>query len=148
MSTSATNIQPEKITFKLKAIELLDATLNHPGSLIPELTIFHFDVKLEQKVNIEEKLLFIVNDVEIFNEDRKLKLGSIKISCAFGIDNFTDFVDIKTNFTNLPDPISMMLNSITLSTTRGVMFSQFKGTFLHHAYLPIIDPKSFIPQVV
>jgi uncharacterized protein YbbC (DUF1343 family) len=36
-----------------------------------------------------------------------------------------------------------MLNSISLSTTRGAMFSTFKGTFLHGAVLPIIDPKQF-----
>jgi len=147
MSTTASNNHSEKFAFQLKAIEILDSTLNHPGSLLPESTIFHFDLKIEQKVNIEEKVLFVINNVDILNENRDFKLGSVKVGCAFGLENLMDFVDSKMNTINLPDQIAMMLNSITLSTTRGVMFSQFKGTFLHHAYLPIIDPKSFIPQV-
>jgi hypothetical protein len=36
-----------------------------------------------------------------------------------------------------------MLNRISISTTRGAMFSTFKGTFLHAAILPIVDPKNF-----
>ena len=43
----------------------------------------------------------------------------------------------------LPTDIIVTINSISISTIRGIMFSTFKGTYLHNAFLPIIDPKSF-----
>ena len=42
----------------------------------------------------------------------------------------------------LPDGLADILNSVALSTARGIMFSEFKGTLLHHAFLPIVDVKS------
>jgi hypothetical protein len=147
MSATNTNIQAEKINFQLRAIELLDFNLNHPGHLLQELSTFHFDLNIEHKINTDKKVIFVVNDIQILNESRTFNLGSIKVNCAFEIENLMDFVDSKKNTLNLPDQISNMLNSITISTTRGIMFSQFKGTFLHNAYLPVIDPQSFISQV-
>jgi hypothetical protein len=43
----------------------------------------------------------------------------------------------------LPSGIIDLLNSVSVSTVRGMMFSAFKGTFLHNAVLPVIDPKTF-----
>lgn len=34
---------------------------------------------------------------------------------------------------------------VSLSTARGYMAATFKGTILHNAFLPIIDPKTFTP---
>jgi len=35
------------------------------------------------------------------------------------------------------------VNSIALSTTRGLLFAQFRGTPLHNTILPLIDPADF-----
>lgn len=142
-----TKKKPEiAINFQLKGIELLEACLNHPKQTIPDLKVFHFDMKLEHKLNIENKIIAVVIYVDLFNVQRDVKLGSITSSCIFEIANFTDFLDLKTNNVNLPDDFLITINSITISTARGIMFNQFKGTFLHNAILPIVDPKSFIVQ--
>ena len=140
------NTQPKELNFQLKAIELLDATLNHPGYELPESTIFHYDLSIEHKINIDEKVIFVINEIQILNEKRDFKLGSVKVSCVFSIENLDNFVDSKLSTINLPEQFATILNSLTISTTRGIMFSQFKGTFLQHAYLPVIDPKSFVSQ--
>ena len=146
MSTTAKNIQPEEISIELKSIELLDSTLNHPGYILSESTTFHFDLNIEHNINIDEKVIFVTNDIQILNEKRDFKLGSVKVNCVFEIANLDNFVDSKLSTINLPDQFATILNSITISTARGIMFSQFKGTFLQHAYLPVIDSKSFVSQ--
>ena len=146
MSTTDKDIQTEEMNFQLKAIELLDSTLNHPGYILPKLTTFHFDLNIEHKIDIDKKVIFVINEIQIFNEKRDFKLGSVKVSCIFSIDNLGNFVDSKLSTINLPEQFTTVLNSLTISTTRGIMFSQFKGTFLQHAYLPVIDPKSFVTQ--
>lgn len=144
MSALDSNMQTEIISLQLKAIELINVTLNHPGYLLQESVTFHYDLKIDHKINITTKTIFVVIDIEILNENKDFILGSVKVNCIFGIENLLDFVD-SDNEVNLPDQAVAILNSITISTARGIMFSQFKGTFLHHAYLPVIDPKSYTP---
>ncbi|MDP4292461.1 MAG: hypothetical protein Q8908_15390 [Bacteroidota bacterium] len=146
MSEKAKNKPEISIDVQLKGIELLEACLNHPKQATPDLKVFHFDMKLEHKLNVENKFIAVVFYVDLFNAERDIKLGSVTASCIFEIANIDDFLDSKTQNVNLPEDFLISINSITISTVRGIMFSQFKGTFLHNAFLPIIDPKSFTVQ--
>jgi hypothetical protein len=146
MTTSSKKINETIVNFKLVGIELLEASLNHPKSAMPEQRQFHFELKLEHKFNSEKQLFIVVIYVEIFNEQKDIKFGSLTSSCIFEIENLKDYIDPKNNKINLSNEFFNTINSIAISTIRGIMFSQFKGTFLHNAYLPIIDPKSFVSQ--
>jgi hypothetical protein len=128
--------------FKLTGIELVNSNLFNPGVAI-EKQIFHFNIKIEQKINLEKKLIIVTPEIEIQQENKKTTLGTIKVACIFYVTNLDEFKVEEGDLVSLPNEIITMLNSISLSTTRGVMFSQFKGTFLHNAFLPIIDPKTF-----
>lgn len=146
MSTLAKNEKEVSVSFQLKGIELLDACLNQPKQSNADLKVFHFDIKIEHKLNTENKLFIALIDIGLFNEQRDLKLGSLTANCIFEVENMNDFMDTKTKKINLPDEFVITLNSITISTARGIMFNQFKGTFLHNAILPIINPESFLIQ--
>ncbi|MBC7426106.1 MAG: hypothetical protein H7321_06185, partial [Bacteroidia bacterium] len=71
-------------------------------------------------------------------------LGEISASFIYKADDF-EYAVITTTDGNLSIPDSVMdnLNSLSISTMRGIVFTTFKGTFLHNAYLPIIDPTAF-----
>ena len=146
MSTLAKKEKEVSVTFQLKGIELLDACLNQPKQSNADLKVFHFDIKIEHKLNTENKLFIALIDFGLFNEQIDLKPGSLTANCIFEVENMNDFMDTKTKKINLPDEFVFTLNSITISTARGIMFNQFKGTFLHNAILPIINPESFLIQ--
>ena len=126
------------IKVQIKGIELLDNHLIVPTTPIADIKEFRFDISIEQKFNLDNKLIFVVPNITITDET-KVKFGSIKVNVIFEANDLTNFIDSKTNQVNLPNEIVQFLNSIALSTTRGVMFSQFKGTFLYNAILPILD---------
>jgi hypothetical protein len=86
----------------------------------------------------------VVATVEILHEDKATLLASLKASCIYEIANFNDFLTKGTNQVTFPESVVVTFNSITISTVRGLMFSQFKGTHLHTAILPIIDPTAFV----
>ena len=44
---------------------------------------------------------------------------------------------------DIPENFIITINSVALSTTRGLMFSLFKGTFLQGAILPLLDPSQY-----
>jgi hypothetical protein len=130
--------------FQLKAIELLSNSITPP--LISEVPLvnFNFNINIESKIDHLKKLLFVIVDVEIKCENQKSQLGSIAVSCVYSIANFEEVVKIESDGKiNIPQTLFETLNSISISTTRGVMYSTFKGTFLHNAFLPIVNTRGF-----
>lgn len=131
---------------QIKAIELLNGSINLPSIPNIQLTNFNFNISLESKADGENKLVFVIVSVEIRNEEQTNILGSLSISCIYNVVNFEEVIKIDpSGKLDIPQPLIEILNAISISTARGVMFSTFKGTFLHNAFLPIIDPKSFQP---
>lgn len=130
------------ISFKLLAIEILDFSLASHKQ-IPILATFQFDINLEHRVNNDKKLVTVVYNISVLSEKKEQLFGHVKTSCIYQIHNFNDFFDIENKKLKLPDEITTTLNSISLSTTRGIMFSLFRGTLLQYAVLPLVDPKAF-----
>ena len=132
------------IDLQLKSIELLKGVISLPS--VPEVSLnnFNFNISLESKADATNKFLFVIVSVEIRSEDQNHILGSLAVSCIYSVVNFDEVVKIEADGKlDIPQPLVEILNSMSISTARGVMFSTFKGTFLHNAFLPIVDPRSF-----
>jgi len=131
-----------KMEMRLSAIELLNQSLHLPAASDAPATNFNFNINIESKADAINKLVFVIVNVDIRNDDQSLILGSLSVSCIYEIVNFEELIktDTEGKYT-IPQPMIEILNSISISTVRGVMFSTFKGTFLHNAVLPIVDPK-------
>ena len=133
----------EEIGFQFKNIEILEFSFKHPLMEIPENTPFKFDINIEHKVNIEEKVIMVISSFNIFFDEMNEKTGKAVISCIYLIDNIHQFVD-KTDKYSLSDNLITMFNSISISTCRGALFSLFRGTPLQSVLLPIINPRNLI----
>lgn len=133
------------IEMQIKAIELLNNSIILPPNAKNPITNFNFNLNIESKADASKKLVFVIVNVEIKNDDQSLIIGTISVSCVYEIFNFEEAIKIEVDGRiNMPPKLVETLNIISISTTRGVMFSTFKGTFLHNAFLPIIDPKMLI----
>lgn len=140
----ATVKKENSIDFSLKGVELLSFNLTQPVENSHNNITFNFDIRSEIKLNNEQKLVLVIISIDLFDQEKTIKLGNISTSCIFEVPNYDLYVDLKNNGVNFPEDFIITINSISLSTTRGIMFSQFRGTYLHNAILPVIDPKSFI----
>lgn len=133
--------EENNISFRLKNVELLQYNLSAVNVSISSETLFKFNINIEHLINLNENAIAIKPIVEIFIEEHNNKtiLGGLSASLVFEFENLPSFV--KDNEVKLPIEIINAINSISISTVRGIMFSTFKGTYLHNAFLPIIDPK-------
>ena len=132
------------IAFQIKTIELLDSCLVAPTQQLNTNTVFQFDINLEHRLNIDNNLVIVICSISILNENKDQLMGQLKSSCIYQVEKLRDHLDENSKSLKLPDDFIITLNSVSISTTRGLMFSLFRGTFLHNAVLPIIDPKSFV----
>ncbi len=132
-----------ELNFQLKNIELIEICINDPQKQLAENTVFQFDINLEHRIGIDGDSVFVICSVSVLDEAKDQVFGKLKTGCIFKITDLARFFDEKTRKHNLPESFVLTLNSISISTIRGIMFSYFRGTYLHNAVLPIIEPKEF-----
>jgi hypothetical protein len=132
----------QNISFGIDGIELLEYSIISPDKVIESNTSFRFDMNIEHRFNIESKRIFVVVSIDIFIQNTDIKLCNSKISCIYNVPELDKFL-VKDKII-FPNEFITTLNSISLSTCRGILFSLYRGTFLHTAILPVVDPKGFI----
>lgn len=132
--------QELKVDILFKTIEILGASLNLPVNNIVTPN-FRFKVSVDTKCDQNTKTIFLVVNIDIKNDDETFTYGSISASCVYEISNFEEVVKFSpSGALDIPRQVIDMFNSVSISTIRGVMFSTFKGTFLHNAVLPMFSP--------
>lgn len=143
MQTETKDVRAE---VQLKGIELLKSSVNAPADPNSPLTNFGFSFNLESRIEPGKKLIFMIVSVETIEEESKTTVGSISVSCIYEVVNFEEAIKLgKDNKYEIPTDLIELLNSTSISTTRGIMFSIFKGTFLHNALLPLVNVKQLKP---
>jgi hypothetical protein len=128
--------QQDTVTYKISAIETLNLEMKHPKQQDIDFNTFHFDLKLQHRINAEKKLVFVITQITVMDKDKNNQVGYVETSSIFEVENFSDYLQPDNNV-KFPDSFINEINSMAISTTRGIMFSEFKGTFMHKAVLPI-----------
>lgn len=129
--------------FFILGMNLLEKQLIQPKKVLPSDAVFEFGFDLEHKVEIKEERAFVICVVKIRVLNGEI-VGIVKVAYEFGFTNFKSVVIIndKREFA-FKNNIDVLLNSIAISTTRGVAYSELRGTFLNQAIIPIVDPNEF-----
>ncbi len=141
MDMVAEKSKPQPFHFQIRSIQLLESFLAEPVELSKSIPDFSFDIRTELKINDEHHYFMIVTEIKVREKDYDDVLGKVKTQCVYHIDQFAEVTARGSDGKiKIPKQLTDTLNSISLSTTRGIMFSAFRGTHLHHAILPIIDP--------
>lgn len=146
MTQDKSQLKKELINFQIRSVDLLGNYLSIPKEPNINIQEFSFDINLERKVDHNLKSLVVITNIDITSiSDTSNKLGSVSTATVFTIENFNEVIKMDENKLthHISDAMMDILNSISISSTRGVMSQIFRGTFLHHAVLPILDPKAF-----
>ncbi len=135
------NQEQQAVSYKLSAVELLNMEMKHPQQDNVDLSTFHFDLKLQHRVNTEKQLVFVITTINVMNQDKSVQMAMMQTSCILEVQNIQQLVDSENNV-KFPNSFLDEINSISISTTRGIMYSEFKGTFLHKAFLPVFKAEN------
>ncbi|RYY91936.1 MAG: hypothetical protein EOO11_21990, partial [Chitinophagaceae bacterium] len=136
------------INLQLKGLEILHASCNVPENPQGPMGNFHFNINLDHKAEFSQNLLAVIVSVEVRTEDQQQVLGALVLSNIFAIENIDTVIGIdpENGQLQIPQVLAELLATQSIATARGTLFGIFKGTFIHHAFLPIIDTRSFQPQ--
>jgi hypothetical protein len=102
-------------------------------------TIFNFDIKAESRLNPPQKNIFIIVDINVRELNGEVILASITIACIFEVENFDEIIKKQNDTTfSVPTDLDNLLKTISISTARGVLYSELRGTYIGNAILPIV----------
>lgn len=136
--------QDNYINLKIQfhTFEIMNCHIDVPMDNLESLDMFHFKVNTEMQINSEQKFLIIIVNVQIFNSDKTIEIGCFRANNVFNVVENFEQIHNKLGKEHIPIPkdLATILNSISISTTRGAMWSSFKGTILHNAILPLWNP--------
>jgi len=130
------------IDFQLVQIEQAGFGMNAPEGFKPTQG-FQFRISLENFINSEKKKLIVTNRIDIRDGSDIPILGHLIAKYHFDVIGVEHIKQNKKGTHLIPDYLQLSVNTIALSTTRGLLFAQFKGTALHGAILPVIDAANF-----
>jgi len=103
-------------------------------------TKFTFDLRVEIKVNAQNKLVLPFVTIKIREAKDNVELAKIGVSCLFLIQDFEKYIVLnEKGLYHVPPVLETAIRPIAISTARGVMYSEFKGTYLNHAVLPVVN---------
>lgn len=138
--------EPVAFTFKLVSINLLESGFSFDPKKRYPLVSYNHHIKVENGFDVERNIATSVVNVVLTDEEGGDKLAEVKANFTFEVEDLEKCFQ-ACNSGNLDKTLLTTLNAIAISTTRGIMFMAFRGTHLHNAILPVIDPASLVAQV-
>lgn len=138
-------MEQKNYKIRIEGVDLLNKSF-HNVPIAPN-DMFNHQLKTQAVGDENKNLVIVFTQVKISNiKEPIILLGEINIAMRFGIENFKeDFPKNESGKYLIPIEVENLLKSIAISTLRGIMFSEFKGTSLHNATLPIILMDSLKP---
>jgi hypothetical protein len=127
-------------SFSLKRMLLLEKTffLHAPLAKGEEYS-FDVSIQIDGKPEIQESTHIM--SVKVVKKGEKNPVGTIVLGCNFSIPNYQEYLLSSDDKVSLPDELIQLLNVVVVGAMRGVMFSEFRGTSLGAAYLPVLDAR-------
>jgi hypothetical protein len=125
----------------LHGIELLSFSLlpePSAGNREKQLS-YEFNVQQEQKTNVDKQLVIVFTTVTVTQAGSTQPLASVTVACGFGITMFEGTLTRQTNGEYLiPADIGQAVSRGATGITRGILYSQLRGSYLQDCILPLL----------
>lgn len=136
-----------EVRLQFKGIDLLSKSLTQRPDNYEGIE-FNFDFRMEIKVNQSKELLIPLLNVWIKETNKDAILADFFIACIFHVVDLNLVLTKQENsdFLNIPTHLDLTIKSAAVSTARGIIYSELRGTYLASAIMPLMDIKNFLPD--
>ncbi len=141
-TNTASALDEVTLGYQLIGMELVDFEIRSKRAI--EDSLINFKIEINHIISEDGKVHVNAKSSILYNDE---SLSSTNIVCTFLIENYKEWLDLQ-GLTNgvLPTGLANIINGITISTLRGVMFVKLQGTFLASIMLPVVDVQVFQHQ--
>ena len=131
-----------QMTFAIIGIQVLNFSINNSPELykLPANNNYAFEIRAGVLVDPINHVIGIDFFIQLFSTiEKKDKVLELTIRMTYKILNFENVIKHDGPKISVPDSALNHLLSLTVSTTRGILFDKVQGTFLGGIILPPID---------
>lgn len=136
----------EPIAYRFSGIQIISKSLAPMPETSPDSLGYSFSILLEMKVDEKLKMVSPVVYIKIFygEIESRLELASFTVAYYFELPEF-EKVMVKTdeNAYIIPNELDALMKPIAISTTRGIIYSELRGTYLQSVLLPVVIMDKF-----
>ena len=140
---------PVAVGFQIKAIRVNSFAVNE-AAFNPEIDV-GFGVSVQHLFDTGMNEHVVQVELSAGHSPDQPPLIVLHVECQYQLTGYQDWFntlpDEQRTLGTLPQGLAMALNSISISTVRGILFERLRGTDLQHIVLPIIDPSVFQPAI-
>lgn len=133
------------LKLRIDGIEVNSFEMKPKPEDIDNTTQFHIDMHVSINPIFERKLAPAFIEIGVRKFGTPEKLAGLSVFMGFRIENFEEAFPLEDGVHKITEGIGSLLNSISLSTVRGILFSMLKGTYLSKAIIPIVDMRNLKP---
>jgi len=130
------------VRFGIKSIKIIEERISCPANQVSQIKSINFNIKVDHQIEEKDRSIAVIVEIIVKSNELNTIIASLTVACIYKIENFKSLIDKNTGKPIFPSEFKTVLNSISISTARGVMYSQFRGTFMNFNILPVIDPKN------
>jgi len=125
------------IDYRIEGIELVEFHLEKkPSGELPSK--FHFDVHANIRAHEEKQFTIAFIEIVVREVDKKEQLAKIATATAFYVENFKELEKNEKGVIVVPHVFGIHIRNLAISSTRGILYSYLKGTYLGKAVLPLV----------
>lgn len=125
--------------YTIQGIELISFSIAPKYLAGQSKKTVEFKVGQEAKINETKRLVLIFTKVALKEPEKNISLASLELVCGFKVPVFDRLLTKDKDGNYL---ISAELNTdllkISLATSRGVLYSQLRGSYLQDITLPLL----------
>ena len=128
------------IQFRFDDIEILSKNVVYKPFDSEKEFRYYYQVTADSKVNISQGLVLVLVHTVIKSAEHET-LASFNAVFTFEIVDFEKNIPkIGEGLYHVPDALNDMFKQVSISTMRGIIYSELRGTYLHAAIMPVIFP--------
>lgn len=132
------------IGFQIRELRVTSYSINEE-QLTPE-NEFNFGIQIEHSFDPNGDVRVVRVKLTVGYTPQQL-LVELHLDCYYQLVGYQEWLSFQSADDQatgaLPVGLAMTLNSIAISTTRGVLFERLRGTSLQEIVLPVVDPSAF-----
>lgn len=133
----------EPIQFKFTSIQIISKSLTSIHADKSNVS-FDFEIKIDTKVYAPNKLVLCHVNIVIKEKESSDIVASFVVACFFEVIDFDKHIKLQENgLYQVPDTLESIIRPVSLSTVRGVIYSELRGTFLQNTILPVLFMHNF-----
>lgn len=127
--------------YQIRKIEYISKKINEPKQDFSfGENKYNIQSSIELKIRAQDKMIIPIVYIAVSDaKDNEEIIAEFKIAFLYTIENFDDFAKLDQNSKyTVDDDLAINLNTISISTARGMLFTEVQGTYLKDFLMPIV----------